>query len=157
MHLKLTCRLLRRHLNHHRTYFYAETKKGKCHTRKKKKKKLSGIKPRTPRSEGRLPTCSPSQVFASLHVKTDMDLYVRIDVWEKMTKRRNSTHRRETGCENGLGRYLQGREGRVSEARPAISAPRGGPHLDLGRVRLKTWSKSDSSIAGMTWPTLSSM
>ena len=32
---KLTSRWLRRHLNHHRTYFYAGTKKrGKCHTHK---------------------------------------------------------------------------------------------------------------------------
>ena len=29
--------------------------------------------------------------------------------------------------------------GEKGEARPATSAPRGGPHLDLGRFRLKTW------------------
>ena len=42
--------------------------------------------------------------------------------------------------------------GEQDEARPAISAPRGGPHLDLGRLRLKTWSNSDFSIAETTWP-----
>ena len=56
--------------------------------------------------------------------------------------------------EHGLGRYVQGREGRArGEARPEISAPRGGHHLDLGRLRLNTWSKSDFSIAETTWPT----
>ena len=30
--------------------------------------------------------------------------------------------------------------GEQDEARPAISAPRGGRHLDLGRSRLKSWS-----------------
>ena len=35
----------------------------------------------------------------------------------------------------------------------AMSAPRGGPHLDLGRLRVKTWSKSDFPIAETTWPT----
>ena len=60
--------------------------------------------------------------------------------------------------EHGLGRYVQGREGRArGEARPEINAPRGGHHLDLGRLRLKTWSNSDFSIAGTTWATLSSM
>ena len=43
--------------------------------------------------------------------------------------------------------------GEQGEARPATSTPRGRPHLDLGRVRLKTWSKSDFSIAGTTWGT----
>ena len=52
------------------------------------------------------------------------------------------------------GHYVQGRGGgEQGELRPAISAPRGGPHLDLGRLRLKTWSKMDSSIAGTTWRT----
>ena len=37
--------------------------------------------------------------------------------------------------------------GEQGEARPAIGGPRGGPHLDLERLRLKTWSKSDFSIA----------
>ena len=42
------------------------------------------------------------------------------------------------------------------KARPAISARRGGPHLDLVRLPLNTWSKSDFSIAWTTWATLSS-
>ena len=46
----------------------------------------------------------------------------------------------------GVGR------GEQDDASPAINAPRGGPHLDLGRLRLKTWSKFDLPIAE-TWPT----
>ena len=32
------------------------------------------------------------------------------------------------------------------------TTPNGGPHLELGRLRLKTWSKSDVSIAKTTGP-----
>ena len=50
------------------------------------------------------------------------------------------------------------RPGRVrrdehGEARRANTTPNGGPHLELGRLRLKTWSKSNFSIAQTTWPT----
>ena len=44
-------------------------------------------------------------------------------------------------------------EHRYSEARRANTTPNGGPHLELGRLRLETWSKSDFSIAETTWPT----
>ena len=54
--------------------------------------------------------------------------------------------------EGATRRVVRGEQG---ETRPAISAPRGGPHLDLGHLRLKTWSKSDFSTAGTTWRTLS--
>ena len=39
------------------------------------------------------------------------------------------------------------------EARRANTTPNGGPHLELGRLRRKTWSKSDLSIAETTGPT----
>ena len=45
-----------------------------------------------------------------------------------------------------VGRDEQGEAGRAN------TTPNGGPHLELGRLRLKTWSKSDFSIAE-TWPT----
>ena len=51
--------------------------------------------------------------------------------------------------ENGVGRYLQGSKVRHVQ--------KGGPRLDLGRLRIKTWSKSDFSSAETTWPTLSSL
>ena len=46
-----------------------------------------------------------------------------------------------------VGRDEQG------EARQANTTPNGEPHLELGRLRLKTWSKSDFSIAETTRPT----
>ena len=39
------------------------------------------------------------------------------------------------------------------EARPANLTPNGGPHIELERLRPKTWSKFDLSNAGTTWPT----
>ena len=46
-----------------------------------------------------------------------------------------------------VGRYEE------SEAHGAITTPTGAPHLELGRLRHKTWSKPDYSIADATWPT----
>ena len=48
-----------------------------------------------------------------------------------------------------------GRVGRdeQGEAHRANTTPNGGPHLELGRLRLETCSKSDFSIAETTWPT----
>ena len=45
------------------------------------------------------------------------------------------------------GRVGRGEQG---ETRRANSTPNGGPRLELGRLRLKTWSKSDFSIAQTT-------
>ena len=76
-----------------------------------------------------------------------------MDVWVKMAKNEKSTRRRETKASTvsaGTRRVGRGEQG---EARPVISAPRGRPDLDLARLRLKTWSKSDFWIAETTWST----
>ena len=66
-----------------------------------------------------------------------MYLCVRLENRRILTKKNeNRTHQRVTT------RILQGRD----EARLAKSRSRGRPHLDLGRLRLKTWF--DFSIAG---------
>ena len=39
------------------------------------------------------------------------------------------------------------------EARRANTTPNGEPRLELGRLRLKSWSKSDFSVAETTWST----
>ena len=44
------------------------------------------------------------------------------------------------------------RRGEQGEARRANSTPNGGLHFEKGRLRLKTWSKSEFSISE-TWPT----
>ena len=56
------------------------------------------------------------------------------------------------GDDASTAEAASGRVGRdeQGEERRAITAPNGGPHLELGRLRLKTWSKSDFSIAETT-------
>ena len=88
-----------------------------------------------------------------LYTGRDWSIYVRIDALDSLTKKRKqnplpgddaSTNEAAPGR---VGRDLQG------EARRANATPNGGPHLELWRLRLKTWSKSDFSIAEATWPT----
>ena len=59
------------------------------------------------------------------------------------------------GDDASAAEVAPGRVGRDEhgEARRANTTPNGGPHLELERLRLKTWSKSDFSIAEKTWPT----
>ena len=51
---------------------------------------------------------------------------------------------------HGRGRPWQIRERRARWGMTANSTPNDGPHLELGRVLLKIWSKSDFSIARRT-------
>ena len=53
----------------------------------------------------------------------------------------------DASTEAAPGRVGRGEQG---EARQANSTPNGGPHLGLGRLRLKTFSKPDFSIAQTT-------
>ena len=84
-------------------------------------------------------------------------LYVHIgmDVWVNMTQKRKEAPavRRETT--RALSRPLLEGSGGASKVKHVqqISAPIGGPHLDRERLRLRTWSKVDFSIADTTWPT----
>ena len=59
------------------------------------------------------------------------------------------------GDDASTAEAASGRVGRdeQGEARRANITPNDGSHLELGRLRFKTWSKSDFSIAEMTWPT----
>ena len=69
-----------------------------------------------------------------------------------MTKDENRTRCRDDAstAEAARGRVEIDEQG---EARRANTTPNGGPNLERGRLRLKTWSKSDFSIAETTWPT----
>ena len=53
---------------------------------------------------------------------------------------------------HGRGRFRQSRERWARWERRASTIPKGGPHLELRRSRLKTWSKSNFSIAQTTGP-----
>ena len=75
-----------------------------------------------------------------------------MDPWiiNNKTKTEPFTGRRR---ETGRGRHRQSRESEQGEAHRTNSTPKNGPHLELGRLRLKTSSKPDISIAKTTWPT----
>ena len=81
-----------------------------------------------------------------------MYLYVRIDGWDILAKKRKQQP--PPGDDASTAEAAPGRVGRDEhgEARRANPTPNGGPHLELGRLRLKTWSQSDISIAEI-WPT----
>ena len=59
------------------------------------------------------------------------------------------------GDDTNTAELAPGRVGRDDhgEARRVNTTPNGGPHLELWCLRLKTWSKCDSSVAETTWPT----
>ena len=78
----------------------------------------------------------------------DMYLHVRIESWDILKKKRKQYPLQGDDARMAEGATCRVGRGDQGEARPAISAPRGGPRLDLGRLRLKTWSKSDFPIAG---------
>ena len=81
-----------------------------------------------------------------------MYLYVRIGAWDiliKKQKQHPSAGNNASTAEAAPGGVGRGQQG---EARRAETIRNGVPHLELGRLRLKTRSKSDFSIAE-TWPT----
>ena len=78
---------------------------------------------------------------------------VRIDAWDRNTyfdkkrKQHQSPADDASTAETATGRVRRGEQG---EAWRANSRPNVGSHLELGRLRLKTWSKSDVTIAQTT-------
>ena len=95
----------------------------------------------------------PVQPLCFFHDTCEIDtyLYVRIDSRDSTKKRKQHP---STGDDASMAEDASGRVGRdeQGEARRANTTPNGGPHLELRRLRLKNWSKSDFSIAE-TWPT----
>ena len=66
---------------------------------------------------------------------------VRMHTWEISTKERKQHP--SQGDDASTGGVAPGRVGREEqgEARRANTTPEGGPHLELERLRLRTWSK----------------
>ena len=87
-----------------------------------------------------------------------MHIYVRVDTITLLigirpvilTKKRKQHP--SPGDDASTADVAPGRVGRgeQDEARRANETPNGGPHLELGRLWLKTWFQSDSSIAYTT-------
>ena len=86
-----------------------------------------------------------------------IDMYpyvrVRIESWDILIKNRKQHPSQGDGA--STAETTPGRVGRdeQGEARRANTTQNGRPHLELGRLRLETWSKSGFSIAETTWPT----
>ena len=140
MHVKLTSRLLRRHLNHHRTYFYTGTKKSSengTHTKKHTKKAFQVSKRgRRGRRQGstRYPTLFLVYIARDWYVSVRTNR--RLGYFDKKRKQNSP----QAAASDRVGRDEQG------EARRANTTLNGGPHLELGRLRLETCSNSDFSI-----------
>ena len=76
-----------------------------------------------------------------------MHLYVRIDLWIILKSKRKQQP--PPGDDASMVEAAPVRVWRdeQGEARRANTAQNGGAHLEVGCLRLKTWSKSDFSIA----------
>ena len=88
-------------------------------------------------------------------VYIDRDWYVvpirtnrRLDILTKIRKQNPLPGDDPSTAEVAPGRVERDEQG---EARRANATPNGGPHLELGCLRLKSWSKSDLSSAATTW------
>ena len=153
MYIKLTSRLHGRHFNYHRWSYLVPifTLEQKKNVNKNTHLVLNSIL----RHRGRRDSSLSAHVLRFFHDNL-WDWYLsirtnrRLEKNEKRTRTAPAAGRRR---EHGLGLTCRVGRGEQGEARPDISAPRGGPHLDLGRLRLNPWSKSDSWIAEATAPT----
>ena len=101
---------------------------------------------------GQRPACYPTMFLVCI----DRDWYVPIstnrclDILTETQKQNPLTVDDASTAEAAPKRVERDGQG---ETRRANTTPNGRPHLELGRLRLKTWSKSDFSIAETTWPT----
>ena len=73
-------------------------------------------------------------------------LCVRIDAWDISIKKRKQYP--PPGDDASTAEASPGKVGRdeQGEARRANATPNGGPHLELGRLRFKIWSKSTQNL-----------
>ena len=78
-----------------------------------------------------------------------------VELFVSICTKKNRKEHPPQGDDASTAEADPGRVGRdeQGEAHRANSTPNGGPHLELGRLRLKTWSESDLSIAETTWST----
>ena len=158
MHMKLTSRLLRPHLHHHRTYCYTGNN---IHGANEEKKRKMAHNKNDMRYLNHRPWASsdrdlPDIPLYSFLVYVDRGWCVPI-----RRSRRLAYLDQETktvplpGRRREHGRDYPGRVGRdeQGEARRANTTPNEGPHLELERLSFITGSKSDYSIVETTWPT----
>ena len=79
-----------------------------------------------------------------------MNIYVLIDNLDILTKKRKEHPPQGDDASTAEAAPGRARRDEQGEAHRANTKPYGGPHLDLGRLRLKTLSKSYFSIPQAT-------
>ena len=110
------------------------------------------FEPVTLRVHGQRPTIDPAMFL----VYIDRDWYVpirtngRLDTLTK-TRKHNPLPGDDASTAEGAPDRVETHE--QGEWRQANTTPNGEPHLQLRRLQLKPWPKSDISIAETTWPT----
>ena len=70
-----------------------------------------------------------------------------------MTKKRKQHPPRRDDASTVSATTCRVGRGEQAEAHPAMSAPNRGRHLNLGHLRLKTWSNSNGLTAETKWAT----
>ena len=85
-------------------------------------------------------------VFLVIFIRTN----IHLGYFDQTRKQQRSPGDYASTDETAPGRVGKYRQG---EARRANTTPNGAPHLEVGHLRLKTWSKSDFPIAETTSPT----
>ena len=80
-----------------------------------------------------------------------MYLNIRVDNFDILTKERKEHPPQRYDASSAKAAPGEAVRDEKGEAHPEKATPNGGPHLGLGRLWLKTWSKS--AIAGTTWHT----
>ena len=124
------------------------TKKWNCHTQKKAPSEIRTPDPYVARTATSLLPRYVSCTYRPRLVRT-VRTNRRLDILTKKRKQNPLPGDDASTAEAALSGVERDEQG---EARRANTTPNGGPHLERGRLRLKTGSKSDFSIAE-TWPT----
>ena len=112
--------------------------KKKLKTAHTKKKRHLKFEPRTSAQRQR-PTRYRTRFFLTWPEIGMYLLYVQLDCWDMLTKKRKQHPPPGDGTSTAEATPSRVGKDEQGEARRANTTRNGGPHLELGRLRLKTW------------------
>ena len=104
------------------------------------------------RSQKHRPTCYPIVFLEYMYRDWYVSVYVRIDGWDVLTKKRKQHPPPGDDASTRWGRPRQSRERRPRWGTSSKHHTKCWTSSRAGCLWLKTWSKSDFSIAETTWP-----
>ena len=107
------------------------------------------FEPLTLKFHGQRPTCYPTMFLVDRDWYVPVRTNIRLDILTKKQEQNPLPGDDASTVEAAPSRVERNEQG---EARRANTIPNGGPRFERGRLRLKTWSKPDFSIAETTWP-----